>query len=116
MNVWGIIGMVLGADALFVFAQFLITRHDRKKDEKDGLRKDIKDLKKAARISEKDSCRTQLLLLIADYPEQQEEIMTIAQHYFKDLKANWYMTSLFHKWCKANDIEIPDWASRDESD
>jgi len=110
VNIWGLIGIIFGSNALFAFVQFLISRHDKKKDEKDGIRKDIKDLKKSAAFSEKDSCRTQLLLLIADYPAQKEEIMTIAQHYFQDLHANWYMTSLFHAWCKAYHIEIPAWS------
>lgn len=100
--------------AVFAFVQFLISRHDQKKDAKNGLRKDVKDLKNSAAKSEKDSCRTQLLLLIADYPTQKEEILTIAQHYFKDLKANWYMTALFQHWCNDYGVDIPAWAKSGE--
>ena len=114
--VWEIIATALGSGALFAFIQFLITRHDRKKDEKDGLRKDVKDLKHAAMISERDSCRTQLLMLIADYPDQEAEILKLGQHYFKDLKANWYMTALFQGWCGKRGIEIPAWANTGGND
>ena len=58
---------------------------------------------------ERDSCRTQLLLLMSDYPDQTEEIMRLAQHYFADLRGNWYMTGLFNHWLEENRIGKPEW-------
>lgn len=101
--IWQIVLAVLGSSAIFTFIQFLISRHDAKHGE-------IQKLEEKIDKSERDSCRTQLLLLISQYPDQEEEILLVAQHYFEDLKANWYMTSIFQKYCKAMDIEIPDWA------
>ena len=35
--------------------------------------------------------------------------MTIAEHYFKKLDGNWYMTSIFNKWLVDTDTAKPDW-------
>ena len=111
---------ILGSAAFFSFIQFLITRHDKKTDKKEakqtGLKKDmdevksgIQELKDMAAVQEKDNCRTQLLVLIADYPQDASEIMRLAEHYFDDLEANWYMSSIFVTWLKDNGIERPAW-------
>ena len=59
--------------------------------------------------SEKDELRTQLLLLLSDYPHEAAEILKIAEHYFSDLEGNWYCTSLFNKWLETNSIAKPEW-------
>ena len=63
--------------------------------------------------AEKDQCRTQLLLLIADYPDEMAEIMKLAEHYFGDLKGNWYLTSLFNRWLEEKGIAKPEWFKED---
>ena len=93
-----IIGSVLVSNALFAFLQFLITRHDTKRNVKGKLN-----------TLEKDVLRTQLLLLILLRPEESQEILTIAEHYFKDLKGDWYMTSIFNKWLTGSDTDKPEW-------
>lgn len=93
-----IVTAVLVSNALFAFLQFLITRHDTKKNVKGKLT-----------ILEKDVLRTQLLLLILIKPEEQQEILTISEHYFRILKGDWYMTSIFNKWLTERKIAEPDW-------
>ena len=88
---------VLGGGNLLLFIKFLIERHDSKS----GIESTLKKL-------EKDGLRTQLLLLILLRPEEQTEILKIAEHYFVKLKANWYMTSIFKTWCDDHNLE-PDW-------
>lgn len=66
-------------------------------------------IKSKVRKIEKDSVRTQLLLMMSDYPDETQEILTIAEYYFKTLKANWYMTTMFSKWLKKKEIEKPEW-------
>ena len=58
---------------------------------------------------EKDTTRLQLLFLMYVIPDEQQELMTVAQYYFQTLKSDWYMTSLFAKWRKKNGLERPDW-------
>lgn len=88
---------VLGGGNLLLFIKFLIERHDSKSGIESTLRK-----------LEKDGLRTQLLLLILLRPDEQTEILKIAEHYFVKLKANWYMTSIFKTWCDEQGLE-PDW-------
>ena len=102
---------VLGGGNLLLFVKFLIERFDRKKERsEDTEQKAIKD---TLTKLEKDGLRTQLLLLILLKPEEQTEILKIAEHYFVKLKANWYMTSIFKRWCDENRLE-PEWFKADE--
>lgn len=114
-----IIALVLN-NAMWAFIQFLINRHDKKTDDKDGFKKALEDLKKEfenfcveikgkLKRQEKDGIRTQLLLLILMKPEEETEILRIAEHYFKVLKGNWYMTTIFNNWLTDNGIGKPDW-------
>lgn len=111
---------ILGSAAFFSFLQFLITRWDRKKEKKeekkDGLKKDIDDIKDALQeikdmcdVHEKDITRAQLLILLASYPQDISEIMRLGEHYFADLEANWFMSSIFATWLKDNKIAKPTW-------
>ena len=89
---------VITSNALFAFAQFIITRHDTKKSIASKLT-----------VLEKDVLRTQLLLLILMKPKEQQEILTVAEHYFADLHGDWYMTSIFNKWLEEEVIAEPEW-------
>ena len=93
-----IITAILASNALFAFLQFLLDRHDTKKNIKGTLVK-----------LEKDGLRTQLLLMILLKPQEKKEILTLAQHYFVDLKGNWYMTDVFDKWCEEECGSRPEW-------
>lgn len=93
-----IIVAIIGSTALSTLVQFFVNRHDAKKNVQSRLV-----------TLEKDTLRTQLLLLLTMKPEEQQEVLTIGQHYFEKLDGNWYMTSLFNKWLEANDIAEPEW-------
>ncbi len=57
---------------------------------------------------ELDTVRAQLLTLMSEYPEDESEILKVAEHYFKDLDGDWYMTTLFTKWAEARGIDVSD--------
>ena len=99
---WTAIGSAVGSAALFGFIQFLISRHDSKKDR-------LAKIEKQQAKCERDNVRTQLLILMASYADKEEEILTLAEYYFKTLKGNFYMTTLFQKWLLENGIPIPLW-------
>ena len=106
----------IGSTAFFSFIQFLISRGDKKKEKHDELKKehneikeDLDEIKELCVTHEKDICRSQLLLLISNYPEDKVEIMKLAEHYFSDLSANWYMSSIFNTWLSENNLEKPVW-------
>lgn len=120
IEVKDLILVLIANNALWAFAQFLISRHDRKADEKNGLTaalQDIntkledfaKEIKGKLKKQEKDAVRTQLLVLILLKPEEEQEILTLGEHYFKNLKGNWYMTSIFKNWIKEYKVANPDW-------
>ncbi len=96
-----VISAILGSGVMGFF-QFLINR----KDGKDGR---LKALEKASQRNEKDATRLQLLVLISLFPASDQEILTVAKHYFYDLSGNWYTASIFTKWCSENHVEIPNW-------
>lgn len=98
-----IILAVLGSTALSSLIQFLIKRWDDKHNVKDKLT-----------ILEKDVLRTQMLLLILIRPAEKQEILTIGEHYFKTLKGDWYMTSIFNKWLEDTDTAEPEWFEGDK--
>lgn len=97
---------ILGSGNIILFLKFLIERHDKKKERAEDTERE--DFRKALKRLEKDGVRTQLLLLILLRPDEQTEILKIAEHYFVKLKANWYMTSVFKGWCDEHQLE-PEW-------
>ena len=97
---------ILGGGNIILFIKFLIERYDRKQERaEDKAENGIED---RLRKLEKDGIRTQLLLLILLKPEEQTEILKVAEYYFCKLKANWYMTGMFKKWADARGLE-PEW-------
>ena len=97
-----VIAWILGSAGLFAFLQFLITRKDKKKDNSEEI---IKKLDKL----EKDSVRTQMLVLMADYPDDKQGVMKLAERYFAQLNGDWYMTGIFNRWLTENTLGKPEW-------
>ena len=89
---------IIGSTAVATLVQFFVQRNDNRKNISGKLTK-----------LERDVLRTQLLLLILLRPEETQEILTIAEHYFKVLKGDWYMTSIFNKWVNENGVAQPEW-------
>lgn len=89
---------IIGSGALSTILSAIITAISNK----NGIKSKVKKI-------EKDSVRTQLLLMMSDYPDEKQEILTIAEYYFSTLKANWYMTALFSKWLAQEGIPDPIW-------
>ena len=121
MPIWAtILITVLGSTGYCSLVQFFVSRHDKKKEKEeekeDGLKDDIDsikdgvdEIKKLCNVHEKDITRAQLLILIASYSQDISEIMRLGEHYFADLEANWFMSSIFAAWLKANNIATPVW-------
>ena len=115
-----IICSVIGASGLFSFISFIIKRHDDKTDSRSTERKEIRDELKATRLllqdlkadnekNERDNLRTQLLVLMANYPEDTFELLACAEHYFDDMNGNWYLTPIFAKFLEEQGIAKPEW-------
>ena len=87
-----IIGAIIVALLGSGLIQYLITRHDAKKG-----------------IAAQNNDRTQLMLLMADYPRKADEILEVAKHYFVILKGNSFIKTLFSDWLKSQNIDPPEW-------
>lgn len=102
-TILAVFGAVLGSGLI----QFLITRHDQNKA--NPIEKKIDKILEEQKKTEKDNLRTQLLVMMNMMPNNHEEIMTLAERYFKELKGDWFYSSLFSKWLKDNNVEKPLW-------
>lgn len=100
---------VIASGGLWTFIQFMINRKDSQKDKIDGIDSKLNTIEKNLVKAEKDNLRTQLMLMISTYPDEETEILQLAQHYFKDLKGNWVCTAIFQRYLKDRKIERPDW-------
>lgn len=121
MSVFNIIELLLTSGSLVTLIIFLVQRHDTKKDTYKKLHEELENiqaestkkdehLEKELKKLEKDSVRTQLLLLMNHYHSDDEhELMEVAQHYFVDLEANWILTPRFNRFLEKNKIARPEW-------
>ena len=109
-----ILALFLGSQALFTFIQFLITRHDQKKGCLASIIKDIKEIKETRIEEKKDLLRMQLLSLIHICPDNTLEIMLVAEKYFKELKGDWYMSSMFRNYLNDRKLATPLWVKGDK--
>ena len=111
---------ILGGGSLIALITFLIKRGDEKKEKKDEVLNEIKGIKKQMQKMERDNVRTQLLLLMNTYQYgDAKEIMICAEYYFKKkedggLEGDWYLTSLFQRFCEREQIPLPPWFSKGE--
>lgn len=64
--------------------------------------------------AEQNATRSQLLTLMSDYPDNESEILKVAQYYFKGLNGDWYMTGLFTKWAESRGLDVSDIVSVSE--
>lgn len=99
----------LGSNGLFAVVQLLIKRHDDKKSSKNGTAQAVARIEKRLEVQERDLCRTQMLLLMSNYPAEKSEIMKLGEHYFGTLHGDWYMTGMFNRWLEINEMGKPEW-------
>ena len=110
----GAIATLVSAFSVGTLIKFFVERRDAKNDSLKELIEKVDNLtneneKKFAKL-EKDIVRTQLLQLMQNFDtEDEHELLQVAEHYFVELKGNWYMTSVFKRFLKTNEIEIPIW-------
>ena len=99
----------MGSGVVTIIAQAIISYRQKKREAKDTTAQRRIALEKKADVSERDSVRLQLLILISDYADDTAEILKAAEHYFKDLEANWYMTDIFNNYLIEHNIGKPEW-------
>ncbi len=99
-----IISIIIGGLGIGSLITFFVTRYDAKK----GLESKLNKV-------EKDSVRTQLLLMMYHYEDTDEqEFLTCAEYYFKKkkdggLEGDWYLTAKFKRFIDQHGIAQPEW-------
>lgn len=104
-----IIYAILGSGALAALVSGFFNAWINRKGRLGKIEETLGKIEKNQAVGEKDALRTQLLLMLSDYPHETTEILKLAEHYFKDLEGNWYLTSLFNNWLIDNKIASPSW-------
>ena len=102
---------VLSALITGVF-QLLQNRKSRKKGVEakvDKIAQEQEQILAAQKKNEKDALRTQLLVMMSDYSSETQEILTLADRYFRQLEGDWYLTSLFNGWLIRTKTTPPIW-------
>ena len=104
-----IIIAIVGSGALSALIAGVFNLATSRKSKLNAIEEKLNHLETESRKSEKDALRTQLLLMLKDYPDEKAEILRLAERYFGELKANWYLTPLFNKWLEEYDVAKPEW-------
>lgn len=100
---------IIGCSGIWELIKFLISRRDKKVDTIEVIGETIKHFEKINVEHEMAILRLQLLVLISNYPNNESEIMLVAEKYFKELNGDWYMTGIFNNFLVENKIGKPSW-------
>ena len=96
-----IISCILGGGAIITLITFLIKRGDERKDKKDEVLAEIKAIKKQMAKMERDSVRTQLLMLMNTYTYgEASEILTVAEYVYGKITSDDRPVENVTQWCK----------------
>lgn len=79
----------------------------KQKEDQEKLQNELSEIKAAVKLNEKDNIRTQLMVMIKDYPYETNDILRLGEHYFKDLKGNWVLTDIFGSWATGHGVIVP---------
>lgn len=105
-----IVSGTLGAGGLISFAQFLISRHDKRKDEHtvqlDRIEKKVDAIGEQSDRTELAQTRLQLFFLIIMQPKNKDAILKTAQRYFMELDGNGEAWDAFAHWASENGVDI----------
>ena len=67
------------------------------------------EIHKTRKCMEVNDHKTYLLLLLSNYPEKEDEIYSVARHYFSDLKGDSFVLPLFEEWVTDKGAALPEW-------
>ena len=116
-----IVVALLSSGALSALITGLFQYLQTKKSKKDGLESkvgeivaDQKKIMDAQKKHEGDIVRVELKMMIADFPDDESDILRLAEHYFKDLHGNWVMATIFKKWLSERNLKLPNWFEDNE--
>lgn len=105
MDAGMVFSAIISSSALVALIQFLVNRHDRKKDDLAGLRREINSIKRTQEETILRVTRAELKDLIFTDPDNIDGILQVAEYYFIELDGNAYAHAMFMKWAKEHGVE-----------
>lgn len=93
-----IILAIIGSGALSTLISAIITAVSNRKGRLSKIEEKVDKISEAQKIAEKDALRTQLIMMIASYPDEKTDILRLAEYYFDGLHGNWTATAIFNRW------------------
>ena len=111
-----LIGSGVLSTLITVLFQVWQTKQSRKtglESKVDKLTGDIAEINKAQKKAEGDIIRVELKLMISDFPDEESDILRLAEHYFKDLHGNWVMATTFTAWLESRGLPSPSWYDKE---
>lgn len=101
-----IVSSALGSAGLFSLIQFLISRHDKKNDDRCQYTAQLNRIEAKSDRNELAICRLQLIYLIHEQPDDKDTILHTAQRYFIELDGNGEAWAVFDTWAKARELDL----------
>ena len=101
-----VVSSALGSAGLFSLVQFLITRKDKKEEDKCQYTAQLNRIEKRTMDNEKAIVRLQLIYLIHEQPENKDTILLTAQRYFIELDGNGEAWAVFDAWAKDRKLDL----------
>lgn len=101
-----IITAILSSAGLFSLIQFLVVRHDNKKNNFTSVMKELREIKDGQRNTDIRITRMELLNLIKDDPDNVDAVLQVAEYYFIELDGNAYAHAVFEKWAIEHGVAI----------
>lgn len=99
-----IITAILSSAGLFSLIQFLVVRHDNKKNSFTSVMKELKEIKDVQKNTDIRITRMELINLIKEDPDNIDAVLQVAEYYFIELDGNAYAHAIFEKWAISHGV------------
>ena len=101
-----LIPTILGSAGLFGLIQYLISRHDNKKNDLAEIKREIGKIKDGQTDTNIRVTRMELTNLLRHDPDNIDAVLQVAEHYFIELDGNAYAHAMFEKWAIEHGVAI----------
>lgn len=106
MDIGLFVSGILGSAGVFSLIQFLVTRHDRRKDDLAIIKREMNSIKKSQEDTNVRVTRMELMGLIRDDADNIDAVLQVAEYYFIELDGNAYAHAVFEKWAVEHGVAI----------
>lgn len=106
MDILLLISAILSSAGVFSLIQFLISRHDSKKEDLQSIKRELNSIKNGQDGMNIRVTRMELTNLIQNDSENIDAILQVAEYYFIELDGNAYAHAMFESWATKHNVAI----------